>query len=264
MNKRLINILLTISFSLCIGIISVLMIALNTSKKRLEKLGDIVDEMAVQHIITNVSINESIPLSSDITVREQISVNIKMFLETEIPFKAEIPISENLMVPFKIGLKDYIALDTLIEVTDQVNILVDDTIPLNQKVNMALFRGKGIKIPIKGNIPVNQSLKIGFDEKLPVKSVVPIDMIVVDTLPVGLSMKVPVDLNVPVRIPLKTTALISFDGPLPVDAKIPIEITVPVDIPLESTTLSGYFKRLASGLRNLTSLELNDENASEN
>ena len=77
-------------------------------------------------------------------------------------------------------------------------------------------------------------------------------------------MKVPVDLNVPVRIPLKTTALISFDGPLPVDAKIPIEITVPVDIPLESTTLSGYFKRLASGLRNLTSLELNDENASEN
>ena len=65
--------------------------ALNTSKKRLEKLGDIVDEMAVQHIITNVSINESIPLSSDITVREQISVNIKMFLETEIPFKAEIP-----------------------------------------------------------------------------------------------------------------------------------------------------------------------------
>ena len=42
------------------------------------------------------------------------------------------------------------------------------------------------------------------------------------------------------------------------------EITVPVDIPLESTTLSGYFKKLASGLRNLTSLELNDENASEN
>ncbi len=259
MNKRIVNIVLTLSFFLCIGIITVLIIALNISKKRLEKLGDIVDEMAIQHIITNVTINETIPLSSEITVREQISVNIKMFLETEIPFKAEIPISENLMVPFKIGLKDYIELDTLIEVTDYVNILVDDTIPLNQKVNMALLGGKGIKIPIKGNIPVHQSLKIGFNEKLPVKSVVPLDMIIIDTLPVGLSMKIPVDLKVPVRIPLKTSALISFDGPLPVDAEIPIEITVPVDIPLESTTLSSYFKQLASGLRNLTSLDLKEK-----
>ena len=82
MIKRLINIVLAISFFLCIGIITTLLIALNISKKRLEKLGDIVDEMAVQHIITNVTINESIPLSSDITVRDQISVNIKMFQVT--------------------------------------------------------------------------------------------------------------------------------------------------------------------------------------
>ena len=104
---------------------------------------------------------------------------------------------------------------------------------------MALLGGKGVKIPIKGNIPVNQSLKIGFDEKLPVKSVVPIDMIVIDTLPVGLSMKIPVDLNVPVRIPLKTSALISFDGPLPVDAKPPTPQQPPPKEMANSSSLTG-------------------------
>ena len=97
-----------------------------------------------------------------------------------------------ILVPVEMGVKDFITIDTLIQVTDFVNIIVDDTIPLDQKVNMSLFGGKGIRIPIKGNIPVDQKLNIGFDELLPVKSTVPIDLLVIDTLPVGLSLKIPV------------------------------------------------------------------------
>jgi hypothetical protein len=177
-----------------------------------------------------------------------------MFLQTEIPFKAEIPVNEDMLIPFKIGVHDFIKLDTTIQVTDNVNILVDDTIPLNQKMNMALFGGKGMNFPIRGKIPVKQSLNIGFEELLPVNSVVPIDMLIIDTLPVGLSMKIPVDLMVPVNIPLKTSALIQFDEAMSVDAEIPVKLNIPVDIPLEETSLAYYFKKMAEGLKGLTKL----------
>lgn len=259
MNKRLTNILLLISLSISIGIIIVLLFALSISEKRLEKIGDLMNEMATQHIITTVSIKENIPLNSDIRVTDELKVNIKMFLQTEIPFKAEIPVSENMLIPFKIGLHDYIKIDTTIEVTDFVNILVDDTIPLNQKMNMAIFGGKGFNFPIKGKIPVQQTLKIGFNELLPVHSVVPIDMLIIDTLPVGLSMKIPVDLMVPVNIPLETTALIKFDEAMSVDAEIPIELNIPIDIPLEKTSLAFYFKKMAEGLKGLTKFPSDEE-----
>ncbi len=71
-------------------------------------------------------------------------------------------------------------------------------------------------------------------------------------------MSIPVDVMVPVKIPIKQTAIISFNGPMPVDAMIPIELNIPVDIPLESTSLAFYFRKLAKGLKGLTSMSLDD------
>ena len=67
---------LTISFS----IIIVLLVALSVMKKRLNTVGDIVDQMAVQHIVTNVSVDQTIPLKTDITVIDNLTVGIDMFL----------------------------------------------------------------------------------------------------------------------------------------------------------------------------------------
>ena len=187
MRNKLILVLLSISLLMSFGIIAVLITALNISEKRLNIIGDTMEEMAVQHIITEVTINEDIPLNSDITVTDELKVNINMILKTTIPFTAEIPVNEEMLIPFKIGVHDYIKLDTTIEVTDYVNIYVDDTIPLNQKMNVAVFGKKGFNMPIRGKIPVKQNLRIGFNELLPVHSVVPIDMLIVDTLPIGLS-----------------------------------------------------------------------------
>ncbi len=253
---------LTIALLINFGIIIVLLAALNVSEKRLLVIGDTMDEMAEQHIITEVTVDEMIPLNSSIFVTDEIEVGINMMVESEIPFTAMIPVNEEMLIPFKIGVKDYIILDTTIHISDYVNIDVDDTIPLNQKVKMPIF-GKGTKgpsFPIQGKIPVKQKLKVGFSEDLPVYSVVPIDMIIIDTLPVGLSMKIPVDVMVPVKIPLKSTARITFSEAMPVNAEIPITLTIPVDIPLSETSLAYYFKKMAKGLRGLTSLSLEDLN----
>ncbi len=255
MNNSFFKILTYASILLCIFIIIALYAALKTAEHRLENISQIVDDISIQHIITEVEVNDTIPLNSDITVTEELEVNIDLNLNTIIPLKVEIPVDQSIIVPFELGVLDYITIDTLIEVMDNVNIIVDDTIPLDQKVNVSIFGGKGFKMPIRGDIPVNQKLNIGFDELLPVKSTVPVDLLIIDTLPVGLSLKIPVDIDVPVRIPLKTKARISFDGPLPVNASVPIELAIPVDIPLESTSLSAYFKKLGTSLRNLPKIK---------
>ena len=259
MKHKLIITSLSIGLLVSFIIIAVLIVALNISEKRLDNIGNTMEEMAVQHIVTEVTLNENIPLNSDITVKDELKVNINMFLETEIPFRAEIPVNENMLIPFKIGVHDYIKIDTTIQVTDFINILVDDTIPLNQKMNMSFFGGKGMNFPIRGKIPVHQNLNVGFEELLPVHSVVPIDMLIIDTLPVGLSMKIPVDLMIPIKIPLKSSALITFDEAMAVDAIIPIQLTIPVDIPLEETSLSFYFNKLAKQLRGLTRLSMDTD-----
>ena len=92
-----------------------------------------MEEMAIQHIVTDVTINENIPLNSDITVKDELKVNINMLLETEIPFRAEIPVDQNLLIPFKIGVHDYIKLDTTIK----RNILIDRKILFN---NVPFFK----------------------------------------------------------------------------------------------------------------------------
>ena len=238
------------------GIIGVLITALNVSERRLQVIGDTMEEMAQQHIITEVTVDEAIPVQTSIAIEGAVVVGIDMIVESEIPFRAEIPVNENMLIPFKIGVKDYIKLDTTIIVTDYVNILVDDTIPLNQKVKLPIFGKRGPWVPIQGKIPVKQSLYVGFNEALKVNSVVPVDLMIIDTLPVGLSMKIPVDLMVPVRIPLHTKATVTFGEAMPIVADIPITLTIPVDIPLEETSLAYYFKKMAAGLKGLTVLSL--------
>jgi len=257
--QKRVMLFLTLAFVISFILIGVLLAALKVMELRLDKVGGTMEEMAVQHIITTVTVNEEIPLNSAITVTDDLTVNIEMYIETEIPFTAMIPVSEEMMVPIKMGIKDYIELDTLIWVTDEIKILVDDSIPLDQKMKMTIFgKNRGPSVPIKAMIPLKQSLLVSFDEPIPVKSIIPIDMLIIDTLPIGIEMNIPVDLMVPVKIPIKQTARISFNDPMPVDAMIPISLSIPIDIPLESTSLAKYFRKLAVGLKGLTSTNLDD------
>ncbi len=250
---------LILAFILSLGIIVVLLVALNVMGIRLNGIGDTMEEMAIQHIQTEVEVNQEIPLNSAISVTDELIVNIDMFINTEIPFTAEIPVTEEMLVPIRMGVHDYISLDTLIWVTEPISISVDDTIPLDQKMKMTIFgKDRGPSIPIKSKIPLKQDLHVDFNGPLPVKSTIPVDMLIIDTLPIGIEMRIPVDVMVPVKIPIKQQARITFNGPMPVDAMIPISLNIPVDIPLETTSLAKYFRKLAKGLRGLTSMELDD------
>jgi hypothetical protein len=239
------------------GIIIVLLVVLKVSEGRLHKLSETIDLMAVQHITQNVKVNDTIPLNSEIAITtDELSVGINMYVETVVPFHAEIPVNQNVLVPFKVGVKDYIKLDTTIMIEDVVIIQVDDTLPMNQKMKTMLIGNVGPSIRIKGDVPLKQDLRVSFKDPIKVNSVIPIDMIIVDTLPVGLQMRIPVDLEIPVKIPIRSTAKVSFKEAMPVEAKIPIQMSIPVDIPMEETSLAEYFRKMAEGMRGLTKLSL--------
>lgn len=179
--------LLALALLINFCILIILLAALNITKKRLNNLGDTLEQTAQQHIITEIKLDENIQLNTNVYVSDEISVGIQLVLETMIPFKAEIPVNENIMVPIRIGVKDYIKLDTIIQASGTFLIDVDDTIPLDQKVKVLVLGKNGLNLPVQGNIKLKQSLKTEFDELVPVKGLIPVDMLIVDTLHVGVN-----------------------------------------------------------------------------
>ena len=57
------------------GIIGVLITALTVSEGRLQVIGDTMEEMAQQHIITEVTVNEAIPVKTTINITNSITVD---------------------------------------------------------------------------------------------------------------------------------------------------------------------------------------------
>ena len=222
---------------------------------RLDNIAVILEETADQHITADIELITDLPLNSKFRIEDEVTVGINMFVESVIPINVEIPIDQNLLVPFKIGVKEYIKLDTTIMITDDVFAIVEDTLHLDQDVTVPTSKRRGVNLPIKASIPLSERVKVKVNQAIPVHAVVPIDLLIIDTLAVGLSIKVPVNVMVPVRIPVNTTAKVSFPEAIPVAGTIPVAITIPADIPLAETTLAGYFIKLAQGLRGLTSLK---------
>ena len=58
MKNKIYFILISVSLIISIGIIGALLAALSISEKRLENIGDLMEEMETQNIITDVSVNQ--------------------------------------------------------------------------------------------------------------------------------------------------------------------------------------------------------------
>ena len=253
-NNKFIAPILTIALIFCLLFIIALVIALNIVNTRLNHVALAVEEIGEQHIITNVALNTNLPINSKFKILDDFKVDVNMFVETEIPIHVEIPVNENILVPFKIGVKDYVKLDTTIMITDDFYAFVEDTIFLDQKFTIPTSKRRGITLPVKASVPLKERVKIHIDQPISVHSLLPVDLVIIDTLPVGLSIKVPVNLKVPVRIPISTIANISFPNRISVVSDIPVSLNVPIDVALSDTDLAPYFKKIADGLRGLTKI----------
>ena len=228
-----------LSLLLSVGIIIGLIFALKTSEKKLNDLGDLMEKMSDSRIQYDMTVEQTIPVTTNATITDDVNVGIDLTVISEIPFQADIPVTEQMMIPIKLGVAQTIYVDTLISITEQVLIQVDDTIPLDQKI-----KAMGINMNAKAEIPLKQDLRVGFDEQLRMQAHIPIDMKIIDSMPLDLNMKIPVNVMVPAKI--------SFIETLPFQADIPIKLDVPVDIPLNETAMGDYLKKVSKGMRELT------------
>lgn len=251
-------IIFVVLFLINVGIIVTLLASLKVSEVRLSKLGNLMEEMSNSRIQYQMSVIDTIPLESSIDVTDDVIVGIDMVVESSIPFQAMIPVNEKMIIPIHLGIGQVIYVDTTIRIVDEVIINVNDSIPLDQKIKVKKLGG--VNMPVSAMIPLQQKLSVSFDTLIRIQSFIPIDMVVEDEMPIDLNMEIPVNLQVPVRIPLNTTAKVSFFNAMPVKAQIPVNLDVPVDIPLNETAMGVYLKKVAEGMRGLTSLSLEDLN----
>ncbi len=130
-------------------------IVLNVLNNRLDNIAVILEETADQHITADIDLITDLPLNSKFRIEDEVTVGINMFVESVIPINVEIPIDQKLLVPFRIGVKDYIKLDTTIMITDDVFAIVEDTLHLDQNVTVATSKRRGVNLPIKASLPLS-------------------------------------------------------------------------------------------------------------
>ena len=76
------------------GIIGVLITALNVSEGRLQVIGDTMEEMAQQHIITEVTVDEAIPVETSIDITSKVEVVLICWWKVKYLFVPNIPVNE--------------------------------------------------------------------------------------------------------------------------------------------------------------------------
>ena len=148
-NIKWIQPLLIATLIICLLLIIALVSALKIAGKRLDIIASVLKETAEQHITADVKLDTKLPLNSNFEVADEVVVGIDMVVETSIPINIEIPVNENMLVPFKIGIKDYIKLDTSIMITKDVYAMVEDTIFLDQKVTVPTSKKRELHCPSK-------------------------------------------------------------------------------------------------------------------
>ena len=62
--QKRVMLFLTVAFVISFVLIGVLLAALKIMEFRLNNIGNTMEEMAIQHIVTDVEVNEDIPLNS--------------------------------------------------------------------------------------------------------------------------------------------------------------------------------------------------------
>lgn len=216
-------------------------------KALLALAADEVAELAEGHIEYTVHISETMPLSVDIAVNEQIPVPISLVVSDTVPIHAEIPIQEKVLVPVNLNVDREFSVDITVPFNDEIVVPIDDVVHIDEKFRVRLL-GQDFDVPIRGDIPVRLNVTATIDKEFPVRADVPIAFPISETLAVEISWTIPVDLNIPVHLPVETEVIVPFSRTIPLNLKIPVVFDVPIRIALADTSLGEYLRGLGETL----------------
>lgn len=246
-NRRDVLLLVTTG-TLAIVIAIALIFYINASRLAAAVAGEL-RAIGNEYIEYTVTINDTIPLVSDISISNQVAVALNMQLHHSQPVHLKQNIRDSFLLPVKLHLSEVLHVDTSLSLSDSLQLYVQGSIPVNQKFSMIGMNG--FRIKTKATIPLQQVLKAKLIHQTNYISNIPVHFDVNEQIPVALKLNVPIDQVIPLQIPINSTAKVSFPEKLKIVGYIPVKLEVPVKIPLAGTPLNKHLDKAASHLTDM-------------
>jgi hypothetical protein len=246
-----------IFYSLFITILLVLLVTIgillsvkNKAEKRLELASGFLRELGLQYIDYVVHVDQEIPLKTEVFISRTIPVNIDMNITDSVQIKANIPVRDSIIVPIQLQLNELLDMDTSIQITQQVMVMLEAEIPIDQKFTTKPFGDAlALDIPIEAELKLDQPVYISFPQAMPVKSQIPVKFAIKQNMPTLIQMNVPMNQKIPLTLSLRgQRAFVSFTSSMPIEGLIPIVMDIPVKIPMKETPIKSYLDKVADQL----------------
>jgi hypothetical protein len=219
----------------------------DTVRQLLGLAGAELAELADSRIQYTVHISQTVPITTDVLINEQITVPISLQVNRTIPIKTEIPIRKQVLVPVNLEIDQVIAIDTTVPFKDQLVVPVNDVIEIDEVFETSLL-GQTVNFPVRGAIPIQLDVVVPIDKEFPIQTDIPVRFPISQTLLVDLNWTVPIDLDIPVNLPIETEVVVPIYRNIPISVEIPVVLDVPIDIAIGDTPLGAYLRRIGDQL----------------
>ncbi|RYD58394.1 MAG: hypothetical protein EOP56_05630 [Sphingobacteriales bacterium] len=196
-----------------------------------------------------VTINDTIPLVSNISISNEAAIALDMQLRHALPIKLNQHIRDSFSLPVRLHLSQILHVDTSLSLSDSLQLFARGSIPVDQK--FAMLGMDGFKIRTKATIPLQQVLNVKMLHRTNYVSDIPVRLDIDEQIPVALNLNVPIEQVVPLELPIKSTAKVSFPEQLHIVGMIPVKMEVPIRIPLAETPLKKHLDKAADHLSDM-------------
>ncbi|MBM3453946.1 MAG: hypothetical protein FJX80_02240 [Bacteroidetes bacterium] len=224
---------------------------------KLSKVSNEANKLSQANVELEVPFDKKIAINNEpLSVENLLNTHAVFDIDEEIKLNNFVVIDEILRVPINIEIDTFIQLtkhDIFLEDNTVIKV-INDTIPVNERIQINRFGLRKLNLPISTKIPINQTLKIKLEDTLSMDSKIPVKLTVRDTILYKLNLTVPIKFSVPVKLPINQGVDIEIKNPISVTGKFPINERVNVKFNVSSTELAEPLKEISDILRSLGSL----------
>jgi hypothetical protein len=221
----------------------------------LAQAADDIIALADDHIRYTVKIDQTVPISTNIVIDEEILVPVSLEVNHTITVENEIPFQQEIDVPVNLEIDELFPIDTTVPFKDEITVPIDEVITIDEKfgipIQVPLYGEAILDIPIRADIPVEFDVQVPIDRNIPVETNIPVKFPISKTLTVEIDRNVPIEMEIPVSIPVKTEVTVLFSRTIPIEVDVPIVMDIPLDIAISETPFGDYLRDLGESLRQM-------------
>ena len=227
-----------------------LWLKLGESREKLNEAADIIESLGKASFDVDADVTDTIDIATDFRIPATIPVHVRMQVSLLAPLNMDVPVEKRLSIPFSVKIDQLLPVDTLFRFPSGIQALVNDSIPLNNKLKIKFWPGMRIPFQVQGKVPLHKALNLD-PGNVRVASNIPVRLRLSDSIPVFLDFTVPVKDTIPMNLNINADAQITFYSALPVRGRLPLKMKTPVRVDFSKTPLKAKFDSLARVMRKI-------------